>query len=98
MHTILRFLLLTLLLSACQSRKERMSHVWVSSVADFSDDSSKEPNYAADAANPMILSPESFLDLQKDGAYTSYFGRFAQGRWEVRGNELRLMAGNKKVQ
>src|SRR5437762_2269594 len=82
------------LLVACQSRHERMTRVWFFTVADFEDEGAPV-NYAADADNPMNLSPESFLNLQADGHYTSYFGRYDEGEWSLRENKTLELASSR---
>jgi len=93
MNKLLCLMALCLLLAACQSRRERMTRVWFFTVADFENEGAPV-DYAADIDNPMNLSPESFLNLQSDGHYTSYFGRYDEGEWSIRENKtLELASG-----
>lgn len=94
MNKLLCLMALCLLLSACESRRERMTRVWFFTVADFGDGGAPT-NYAADADNPMNLSPESFLNLQADGHYTSYFGRYDEGEWSLRENKVLELASGR---
>src|SRR4030095_8121125 len=45
------------------------------------------------------LTPENFIDLQKDGSYTSYISGFDYGTWKNEGNDIQLVnqKGDKKV-
>jgi len=45
------------------------------------------------------LTPENFIDLQKDGNYTSYVSGFDYGTWKNEENEIQLInqKGDKKV-
>jgi hypothetical protein len=86
-------LLFSLVLTACKSRKERMQQVWFFNVADFPEDGNAKPGME-DGTNHMILGPESFLNLQPDGFYTSYFGHFDEGKWVLNGDSLVLSSIN----
>lgn len=93
MRQLLYPLLLLLLLTSCQDRKERLVRVWLFDRIDFENNDKTQTDFNADILHPMDISGESFLNLQADGRYTSYFGNFDAGRWELKANSLELNSG-----
>lgn len=78
---------IAVIISSCQSNEEKVKKVWFFSEADFSDENDQ---ILQAEQNHIILSPESFLDLQKDGTYTSFFGSFVRGEWTLTNDQLVL--------
>jgi hypothetical protein len=81
-----------ILLVSCQTssnEKGTIEKVWLFSEVNF-----KEKESGQKKAKPepyhLILSPESFIDLQKDGTYTSFLGRMDKGKWKVKDDKLIL--------
>ncbi len=86
-------LILLLLITSCQDRKERLARIWLFDRIDFVDNEKTSADFNADIVHPMDISGESFLNLQADGRYTSYFGYFDAGRWDLKGSSLELNSG-----
>ncbi len=80
-------LVLVLFLSACNSRKEKLARTWLFQKAVFTEG---RTDPIAEVVNPMNLGPSSFLNLQEDGSYTSYFGHYEQGSWQSKSDTLIL--------
>jgi hypothetical protein len=47
--------------------------------------------------NDSVLTPASFLNLQKDGSYTNDFGVFEYGIWKLKGRQLYLTDSKNKT-
>ena len=75
-----------LLLAGCQSEKDNLSKLWFYT-------------YNTGSADPRdtLLTPASFLNLQKDGSYTMDFSGFESGQWELQGPQLVLTNTKKEV-
>ena len=71
--------LLLLLTSACRQPANPSGHIWF-----FTHSTGNK-----DAADP-VLTPANFIDLEKDGSYTSDFGQFDYGTWIYANNQLLL--------
>jgi len=89
-YTILTAILIALLFScSVKSKKKeaRMDKAWFFSEMNLS--AEKPAKYKPDKKD-FFLYRESFLDLQEDGSYTSYFGEFDKGKWKIRKKKLIL--------
>lgn len=76
-------------LYACKSDRAAINKVWFFNEANFPEKEADVPSGDGNGTH-IILSPESFLDLQKDNTYTSYFGKFDEGKWTVKDKKLIL--------
>jgi hypothetical protein len=74
---------------SCTLKKERLDRAWLFVRAEYPDENAGN-DFVVDLVNPMDMSQESFLNLQEDGSYTSYFGSYEQGQWEIKENKLVL--------
>jgi hypothetical protein len=94
---VLLLLLFSFSVFSCTFKKERLDRAWLFLKAEYPDERAGT-DYVVEAINPMAMSQESFLDLQEDGSYTSYFGSYEEGRWQLKKNQLVLSpAGDWKV-
>jgi hypothetical protein len=88
-----RFLFFMLILSSCQTlsdKKRKLDKAWFFAEVDFKEDEELKEEKVKPEPFHLVLSQESFLDLQKDGTYTSYFGVMDKGKWKVKEKQLIL--------
>lgn len=81
------FLFVATIIVACEEKQEPVNKAWIFQKVEFTEG---ETDYSVEAINPMNLDVSSFLDLQEGGKYTSYFGHFDQGEWELKHDTLLL--------
>ncbi len=82
-------LLLFFIFTSCQQKeKAPLTKVWLFAEVDFPDEKVKTD--LADAAISLNFTSESFLNIQKDGKFTSYFGRYVQGTWKEKNDKIYL--------
>ena len=74
-------------LYSCNRGDDTLARTWIFQKAVYTEGAT---NFDVEAINPVQLSGASFLDLQEDGSYTSYFGTFDAGQWEENGDVLLL--------
>ena len=87
--SVLFVLTIFVLLFGCKNDKATINKVWFFNEANFPDDDDDLPLDDPKATH-FVLSAESFLDLQQDETYTSYFGKFDQGKWTLKDKKLIL--------
>jgi hypothetical protein len=74
------FLLLLVALCGCGLMDDYRSHVWLfKSASDI-----------LTSQEDSLLGPASFLEFRPDGSYTSDFGQFNYGTWNLQGQKLYL--------
>ena len=85
----MRYFLVLIVFSlvACENRQPSLSKVWLFRKAGFTEG---QTDYNAEVINPMRLSSSSFINLEDDGKYTSYFGFYEQGTWDLKTDTLWL--------
>jgi hypothetical protein len=90
------FVLSVVFLVSCQTKKE-LTRVWIFKTADYPEES-KQLDFNDDEFNYLRFSLESFLNIEKNGKYTTYFGKYQQGEWQKKDDDLLLsFPGNKAL-
>ena len=84
------FVALTFVLASCQSKKQSLYKTWFYAYNNTSEKGIQ---------GGQELTPENFIDLQRDGIYASYLSEFEYGNWNVEGRLIQLQnhKGDKKT-
>ena len=87
--TFLTVVFASFILISCLSKNQSLHKTWF--FAYYGNSGQSLPQ-------SQPLTPENFLNLQKDGKYTSYLSGFDYGTWKNEGNEIHLVneKGEKK--
>jgi len=82
--------LIILIFTGCSNKTQSLHKTWF--FAYYGSSGENAPS------NPQ-LTPENFIDFQRDGNYTSYIAGFDYGTWKNEDNEIQLVnqKGDKKV-
>lgn len=85
------------LLSSC-SRKDTLSKVWFFTYDDNASFSGIKIYGSKNLPGiDPILTPVSFVNLQKDGHFTAYLEDFTYGTWDIKDTLIQLTGHDKKV-
>ncbi|MBS1563236.1 MAG: hypothetical protein JST39_02555 [Bacteroidetes bacterium] len=82
--TLLCLTALPLLFCACQSEKDKLTHIWFFISNDT-------PGGVKDT----LFTPASFIDLRADGRYTLDFHRFDYGQWRISDHNTIVLTNDK---
>ena len=86
---LISFSTLLIFLSSCSNDEEKLTRVWTYEP-DEMPSSSSPVDSAINKKEVVVFDPISFIDLQKNGNYTSYLPGFDYGKWYLRDSILLL--------
>lgn len=86
---IIGFLVVLLGLASCK-QKHGFNKVWLFDHAEYP---GRETRVEREDSKYLLFSSQTFLNIQDDGKYTAYFGKFEQGTWDFRDSVIRLKPG-----
>lgn len=84
MRKLISLYIALLLLVGCQPKQENIAGIWFYTYSD-----------KAIIVDDKALTPASFLYLNDNGEYSSFFGGFDHGKWEFADQQLKLKSANR---